>query len=114
MLKPEPSELQFTIQQPSSCGEFARRRETEDEIFAGGKLRATLNKVCQAGRTGCEAEERPLSRLGFVTRGIAEMSRKCEMQRFLVVYACTELHFQRNAVISGLPIPPANREGSCP
>ncbi len=69
MLTPEPSELQFTIQQPNFCEKFARRRGQEDRIFAGGKLPATTNKVQQAEKTGCEAVESPYSRLGFVHSG---------------------------------------------
>ena len=74
MLTPEPSELQFTIQQPNCCGKFARRRGQEDRIFAGGKLRATGNKVERAEKTGCKAVEFPYSRLRFVELGLAKLT----------------------------------------
>ncbi len=98
MLTPEPSELQFTIQQPNCCEKFARRRGQEDRIFAGGKLRATGNKVERAERTGCKAVEFPYSRLRFVELGLAKLTgnvgKSVKTQYFTLVSRGTLVEMQ--------------------
>ena len=66
MLKPEPCELQFTIQQPNSAVLLARRRRPEARIFARRKLGAT-RKVGEQARSKA-AEQWPGSTVGLVLR----------------------------------------------
>ncbi len=102
MLTPEPSELQFTIQQPNCCEKFARRRGQEDRIFAGGKLRATGSKVKRAEKTGCKAVESPYSRLRFVELGLAKLTgnvgKSLISQYFTLVSSGTLLEMQLSPV----------------
>ena len=66
MLKPEPSKLQFTIQQPNSAVLLARGRRQEARIFAGRKLGA-MRKAEEQARSEA-AEQWPGSTVGLVLR----------------------------------------------